>query len=82
MLPPLAWEKSHCKEALLVLEDDARGRELPVALAHHWGDAAAPASTASQNSFLKEKIGTRGMSVGDALVATGGMLACSLLVQD
>ena len=61
-------------------EDDACERELPVALAHHWDDVAVPASSASQNSFLKEKIGTRGMSVGDALVVTGSMLACSLLV--
>ena len=61
-------------------EGDACERELPVALAHHRDDATVPVSSASQYSFLNEKIGTRGMSVGDALVVTGSMLACSLPV--
>ena len=62
------------------LEDELRERELPVALAHHWDDVAAPVSSASQNSFLNEKIGARGMSAGDALIVSGSALACNLLV--
>ena len=62
------------------LEDDACERELPVALAHHRDDVTVPASSAPQYPVLKEEIRTRGMSVGDVLVSSGSMLACSLPV--
>ena len=73
-------EKSHCKEALLAKRMLNVGASFQ-SCSHIIGvTRPSPHRLRPKILFLKEKIGTRGMSVGDVLVVAAYMLACGMRV--
>ena len=80
--PPVAkpLEESHCKEALLAKRMLNAGASFQ-SRSHIIGMARPPPRRLRPKIlFLKEKIGARGMSVGDVLVVAAYMLACGARV--